>query len=195
MPGATKTLYITDPITAANEAINYTVAIVGCQTSAPVAAVIFKPSNIPSIGVNLGGGGANGAPTYMNPDDIAGVQQQAYWLNLTNTGGGAITGLTGDGVTLPDSLVDSSNNVSTITFDYATSGSWGSGVGVDTPTQRLLNGLQGATGPAAAGSEPPKLAFHNVPPGNHAVLVYAVSRRSRSRPSVTTSGRRLITLV
>src|SRR5204862_7770688 len=81
---------------------------------------------------------------YMTSNDIAGVQLQAYWINATNN-----MGATGDGVALPDSLNDSSNNVSAITFEYATSARWGSGVRTATPVERMLNGTVGAANTAA----------------------------------------------
>jgi len=168
VPGANKATYTTaDPITAANATNLYSVAIVGCQTSPPVHAVVFAPSTTPSIGISFAGGGANGAPTYILPTDIAGVQQQAYWINATNA-----TGTNTDALSLPDVLNDSSNNASTITFSFTTSGTWGAGVGSDQPVQRLLNGLAGAQN---TGNGDQTMSFHNVPAGSHALLVYSIS--------------------
>jgi len=164
VPGATKTSLTTPVVTAANASVAYQVAILGCSTSAPVRANIFTPSTVQSIGIKFTGGGANGTPNYINSDDIAGLQPQAYWMNATNSSGGA-------GNNLQDPLNDSSNNVSTITMDYATSGTWGAGVGTDTPVQRLLNGTTGAAGPGTD----QLITFHNVPAGNHALLIYSVS--------------------
>ena len=64
-------------------------------------------------------------------DDIAGIQLQAYWNNATNA-----TGTTGDGASLPDAVVDSDNQPSTITVDFMSSGEWGAGVGTDSGRAR-----------------------------------------------------------
>lgn len=181
VPGASQTSLTTDPITAANAGIVYQVAIVGCQTSPPVHAVIFTPSEPRSIGIQFTGGQANGAGAQgyprsaMTPDLIAGVQLQAYYNVVTNNT--ANTGITGDGTTQGDFLFDSFGNPATnadgtsITFEYNTSGHWGAGVGNDTPTQRLLNGIAGANGPGTDQT----LTFHGVPAGSHAVLLYSIS--------------------
>ncbi len=165
IPGATKLSYTTDPITAANATNLYSVAIVGCQTSQVVQASIFTPSSTKSIGISFVGSGANGAPTAVLPTDIMGIQPQAYWNNATNG-----SGTTGDSASEPDALVDSSNAASTITFTYATSGTWGSGAGTDTAVERMLNGLT-LSNPGA----PATYEFDNVPQGSHAVLIYVVS--------------------
>jgi hypothetical protein len=175
VPGATKGTLTTDLITTSNATIAYSVAIVGCQTSAPVHAVIFTPSTTKSIGIQFAGGGANGAPTYIQTNDIVGIQQQAFW----NSAVGA-SGASGDGTSVTnglgnaDSLTDSDGNTNAITFEYHTSGTWGAGVGTDQPVQRMLNGLVGYHGTAGATSDQ-VLTFHNVPAGNHAILIYSVS--------------------
>lgn len=167
-PGANQAIFTTDFIDASNAANVYAVQIVGCQTSAPVHAVIFTPSTTESIGVQFAGGGANGAPTYLQTNDIVGVQQQAFW-NIATNGSGS----TGDQTTLPDVLNDSSNNATTVTFSFQSSGAWGAGTGVDQPTQRLLNGLVGANGGTPLVDQ--VFTFGNVPAGKHALLVYSVS--------------------
>jgi len=154
----------------------YTVQIVGCQVSDPVQATIFTPAAPTSIGVQFWGGGANGAgpqgnvdpnrPNHLVPNDIVGVQPQAYWNVATNG-----TGLTGDGANLPDAMTDSSGKTSTVTFEFATGGTWGSGTGISTPGQIMLNGTAGSTG---VGTDQ-TYTFHNVPRGNHSVLFYCVS--------------------
>ena len=174
VPGASASSYTTPPITTADSNIVYTVQIVGCQTSTPVYAVIFTPSATKSIAINFSGGGANGAPSFLAPDDIVGVQPQAYWNNATNhtdATDNIFSGSTGDGNSLPDTLVDSDGKTSTITFEYACSGRWGSGTGTDSATQRMLNGQVGAAGTGTAQT----LTFHNVPAGSHSVLIYAVA--------------------
>jgi len=181
VPGATKPTFTTDPITTANAGIAYSVAIVGCQTSSPVHAIIFTPSTTESIGIQFAGGGANGAPSYILTNDIAGVQQQAYFNVATNG-----SGSTGDGTTLPDTLLDSSNNASSITFTFQTSGTWGAGVGTAQPTQRMLNGTVGGNGGTPLVDE--IFTFGNVPAGKHAILIYAIeppTHRQRASYSIT----------
>ena len=78
---------------------------------------------------------------HMQPDDIVGVQLQAYWINATNATPGSGTGNTGDSLTLPGALNDSDNNTSTITVDFASTAGWGAGTGTDSSLQRMLNGL------------------------------------------------------
>ena len=175
IPGATTLSYSTPPVDASVVTNDYSLAIVGCQTSQVVRASIFTPSATKSIGINFAGGNVNdtpnGTPTYMATNDIAGIQLQAYWINATNHSPGSGTGQTGDGLTLPDALNDSDNAASTITVDFASSGGWGAGVGTETPLERMLNGL--IRTPDAPGT-PGRITFGNVPAGNHAVLVYLV---------------------
>jgi len=171
--GATKPTFTTVPITTANAGAAYTLSIVGCQTSAPVHAVVFTPSTIQSVGIHFVGGGANGAPTSILTNDIVGQQLQAFWNNAQNVGSGF-----SDGTNAPSPLLDSSNNPTTITFSWSTSGTWGAGVGSDQPVQRLLNGIVG-TGEAGDNTSNPTgfinlMTFSNVPPGTHSLLVYAI---------------------
>ncbi|HEY5913327.1 MAG TPA: LamG-like jellyroll fold domain-containing protein [Verrucomicrobiae bacterium] len=170
LQGATKSTFTTVPITTANAGAAYTLSIVGCQTSAPVHAVVFTPSTIQSVGIQFAGGGANGAPTYIRTNDIAGQHLQAFWNIATNANGNVANT---NGIINP--LRDSSNNVTTITFNYATSGTWGAGVGSDQPVQRLLNGIVGSTGASGGVSTDQILTFSNVPAGTHSLLVYAIS--------------------
>lgn len=165
-PGATKTTFYTDPMDAAVATNLYSVAIVGCQTSAPVHALIFTPSATESIGFQFAGSGANGAPEYMLTNDIAGVQMQAYW-NVATNGGGS----TGDGINVPDVTIDSSNNPTPITFTFQTSGTWGAGTDITQPSGRLLDGITGSGGPGTQ-----TYTFGNVPPGStNAVIIYSVA--------------------
>jgi hypothetical protein len=163
IPGASAGSFTTEAVTAANKDILYSVAIVGCSTSAPVKANLFTPSTTKSIGMQFAGGGANGAPVYTTTNDITGVQLQAYFNAVTNLN--ANSGSTGDGLSQDLFLLNSDGAESTITFEYTSSGRWGSGVGTDSATQRLLNGTAG----------PGDFIFHNVPAGKHSLLVYAVS--------------------
>jgi hypothetical protein len=167
IPGATQKSYTTEAVTAANETNVFTVEIVGCEISTPVKAMVFTPSSTKSVGIHFLGTGANGAPTAMLPDDIAGVQPQSYWNNATNA-----IGYTGDAATLPDVLLDSTGANSTITFEFTTSGTWGAGTGDGSATQRLLNGIAGAN---AVDDGDQTMIFHNVPAGSHAVLIYSVA--------------------
>ena len=125
IPGATKATYTTDVITGANTNV-YTLQIVGCEASQPVHATVFTPSATKSIGISFGGGGANGAPTYMLTNDIAGIQPQAYWNNATNA-----IGATADGTALADALTDSDGKASPVTFEFTSNGTWGAGTGSD----------------------------------------------------------------
>jgi hypothetical protein len=193
VPGGNQSVFTTEPITALNATNVYAVQIVGCQTSAPVKAMIFTPSTTKSIGIQFGGGGANGAPEYMRTNDIAGVQQQSFW-NVAVGGSGSIGDDNNPGTAVTNALgytdyvTDSSGNTNSIMFTYATSGTWGAGVGSDQPTQRLLNGVTGAGGVATPGIDQNVYTFGNVPPGQHAILVYAVApptHRIRASYSVT----------
>ncbi|MBX3747491.1 MAG: immunoglobulin domain-containing protein, partial [Verrucomicrobiae bacterium] len=166
IPGATSASYTTPPVTAANADNVYTVQIRGCEVSLPVQAVLFTPSATRSIGISFRGGGANGSPTLMNETDVAGLHPQAYWINATGTGGGF---LPDDFSEPPIPVVDSSNAPSNITVEWASSGTWGSGTGDASSTQRMLNGLNHAN-PGTEGS----ITFANVPAGNHAVIAYFV---------------------
>jgi hypothetical protein len=161
IPGATQTIYTTTPITAANADDEYTVEIVGCpeSESARVKAHLFVPSDTKSIGLSWEGGGANGAPTPILPNDVAGIHLQAYWNNLTEPNG---TGM---------AVVDSDNQASTITITFASSGEWGAGTGNITPKQRLLNGLILAANP---GGTPGNITFSGVPAGEHSVIAYTM---------------------
>ena len=172
IPGATKTTYTTDPVTAENASDVYSVEIVGCEMSAQVKAVIFTPSSTKSIGISFQGGGANGTPTLMKTNDIAGLQPQAYWNNAQNAGTGTFPYDVTDpntGEVTTYNLMDSDNRVSDITFEFATSGAWGSGTGDASATQRMLNGLNHAQ-PGTPGT----LTFGSVPAGKHSVIAYMV---------------------
>ena len=155
--GATSLSHTTDAVSAANAGDVYTVEIVGCEVSAEVTADIFTPSATTSVGFSFHGGGANGTPTDMNEDDIAGIHPQAYWNNLA--GGSGIS----------DIIFDSDQNESFMFLEWQASGEWGAGTGSASATQRMLNGLiQNNPG------EPGTLTFGNVPDGNHSIIIYTV---------------------
>jgi hypothetical protein len=159
IPGATQLTYTTEAITTANEADEYTVEIVGCQVSDPVRATVFTPDTTLSYGISFEGGGANGSPTQILPEDIAGIHLQAYWNNFADANYATAVVLT-----------NSNNQTSDgVAVTFASSGEWGAGTGNIIPRQRLLNGLIYAN-PGTPGT----LTFTNVPAGNHSVLVYTV---------------------
>jgi hypothetical protein len=159
IPGATQLTYTTDPITTANEADEYTVEIVGCQVSDPVQAQVFTPDATVSYGVSWEGGGANGTPTQILPEDIAGIHLQAYWNNFEP-----------NNVSTNTVLTNSNNQTSDgVTVSFASSGEWGAGTGDIIPRQRLLNGLIYAN-PGSVGT----VTFSNVPAGEHSVIAYTV---------------------
>ena len=169
--GATKTSFTTAPVTTNNDNIAYSVGIVGCVTSPQVYAQLFTPSSVDSIGIQFIGGGANGAPFPLTPEQIVGQQLQAYWNEATNG-----SGSTGDGSSLPATLLDSSSNQSSITFTFASSGTWGAGTGTTTPQEILLNGISGAAAVTGANGTPGTYTFGNVPTNStNAVLIYSVS--------------------
>src|SRR5262245_39243815 len=87
IPGATKTSYTTDPITAANASDVYTVQILGRDTSSPVHGVVLTPSATKSVAVSFVGSGANGAPTTVSSNSVIGIWPQAYWNNATGASG------------------------------------------------------------------------------------------------------------
>jgi hypothetical protein len=169
IPGATKVTYTTGAVTADNSTNVYTVEIKGCEVSSPAKAVVFTPSATKSIGISFRGGGANGAPTLMNKDDIAGLQPQAYWNNTADAGTGTFPYEQGTDPVETIELVDSDNKATTITFDFQTSGTWGAGSGDASSVQRMLNGLNYANP-----GTPATLTFGNVPAGNHSVIAYFV---------------------
>ena len=161
--GAVSTSYTTDAVNSGNASDKYSVQIVGCEMSNEVVASIHDPSAHPvSIGINFNGSGANGAPTASLPTDIAGVQLQAYWNNVTQGSG------TSDEVLL-NSLGEEALGLDDyeVTLDFASGGNWGAGTGDANPTQRLLNGLIRARTDA-------HIEFQEVPDGNHTLIVYTV---------------------
>ena len=169
--GAVSTSYTTEAVNSGNVGDTYSVQIVGCEMSTEVVASIHDPSAHPvSIGLTFNGSAANGAPTYMNPTDIAGVQLQAYWNNIT-AGGGEINASGTSDTTLLNSLGEEALGLEDyeITLDFASSGNWGAGTGDANPTQRMLNGLLHSNPGAES-----HLEFQEVPDGSHTLIVYTV---------------------
>ena len=166
-----KRQYTTDAVNSGNVGDTYSVQIVGCEMSTEVVASIHDPSAHPvSIGLTFNGSAANGAPTYMNPTDIAGVQLQAYWNNIT-AGGGEINASGTSDTTLLNSLGEEALGLEDyeITLDFASSGNWGAGTGDANPTQRMLNGLLHSRPNAKSHVE-----FQEVPDGSHTLIIYTV---------------------
>lgn len=170
IPGANNASYTTPPVTAADDGAIYHArvgpATVGgtrglCETSDEVMLNIFTPSTTQSIGLSWRGGGANGAPTDMLPQDITGLHLQAYWNNLAG-GGGA----------LPNPNTSDNTPHPTITVNWATSGEWGVGTGNSSPTERMLNGM--VTSFATSEGNAQTVTLTGVPAGNHSVLLYTV---------------------
>ena len=165
--GAIQASYKTDPITAENAGDEYSVAIVGCEMSEPVKAVIFQPNSQPlSIGINFAGAGANGAPTSVESTDVGGASLQAYWNNLPPDGDGIASGL-------QDNLLNSRNENSGITVEWISGNTWGAGTGTSNTEAKLLNGLiEGGD----SEDTPSTITFTNVPNGTYSMLVYSVAR-------------------
>ena len=63
------------------------------QLSEEITLSIFTPSATTSVGFSFRGSGANGAPTNMAGDDIAGAHAQAYWNNLDGGSGDSGAGV------------------------------------------------------------------------------------------------------
>ena len=164
IPGATSASYTTAPATAGDDGALFKAVVQGRdgrQISDEVMLSIFTPSTTESIGLSWRGGGANGAPTDVLPQDITGFHPQAYWNNLA--GGSGSTNLP----------VNSRNQPHpTISVTWATSGEWGAGTGNSDPTERMLNGMCTTFGTSEAGAQ--AVTFLGVPAGTHSVLVYMV---------------------
>jgi hypothetical protein len=166
IPGATGTGFTTDPVNAENATNVYAVRMVDCETSDNVQAVLFEPSPTKSIGINFCGWDTAGMATPLQPEDIVGIQLQAYWNNApnppANVGSGTLSGV--------QALLDSDGDASAITFDWQAAAAASSGVGTNAVTDRLLNGLVGS---ADTGTN--TFTFSNVPRGSHSLIVYALA--------------------
>jgi hypothetical protein len=163
IPGATSDSYTTAPTVAADDGALFKAVVQGDgrQTSDEVMLNIFTPSTTESIGLSWRGGGANGAPTDMLPQDITGFHLQAYWNNLA--GGSATTANPRNSLNQPHP---------TISVTWATSGEWGAGTGNGDPTERMLNGMVTSFSTTEAGAQ--TVTINGVPAGSHSVLLYAV---------------------
>ena len=180
IPGATTPEYTTPALTAENSCMVYRAEVSSpreVQISNEVTASLFTPSDNRSIGLNWIGSGANGAPTEMFPEDVAGFHPQAYWNNLEGGSGDLFSNIFDpdleDDVT-PVAVDSNNEEITDISFEFAASGTWGTGTGEADATQRLLNGMAtttGSTRPIA-----PTLRFNAVPEGQHSLLIYMIQR-------------------
>ncbi|HTH49164.1 MAG TPA: LamG-like jellyroll fold domain-containing protein [Candidatus Limnocylindria bacterium] len=171
IPGANKLVYTTDAITAANDGdAYYATAKNGALVSQSdvVHVRLFTPSVTKSIGINFIGQGANGAPTAIGTNEVAGVQPQAYWNNTpTDASNGDFPATDVDGNPVP--FTDSNNaDAAPITVNFVASNRWGSGTGTDNANAKLLNGF--------LDSGDITITISGVPAGKHSVIVYGVNR-------------------
>jgi MYXO-CTERM domain-containing protein len=143
---------------------------------AVVLAVGGVASAAPFIGVNFVGGNNGGAPTALDPTDVAGVIAQANYNNVTGQ-----SGTTGP-------LVNSIGVATAVTLTFSGAGTWGSGVGTGTPNQRLMNGYVDGQD-VASGNSKNNYLFANVPSGVYNVIVYTLPDGLDGRDqSVTING-------
>lgn len=169
IPGANKTTFTTEAVTAENSTNVYALQIVGREASSAVQALVFTPSATKSVAVSFVGSGANGAPTTVDTNSIIGIFPQAYWNNTTGGTADLPVADPNTGELIP--FLNSDGKESTITFSYTSSGTWGAGTGVDEPTDRMLNGVVYDN----PGADPATFTFNNVPDGAHSVVVYMVN--------------------
>jgi hypothetical protein len=164
IPGATELSYETPPATPSSEGDSYYViarnGALGTR-SATAHIHIFTPARIKTIGINFRGGGANGAPTDLDPSDVAGVWRQAHWNNAVGDSG-ALSGAT---------LLDSDGNPSPVFVDWLTPGSWGAGLTSDIPDAKLLNGYMDPRNGNVA-----TVTFSSLQPGAYAIIAYMMNR-------------------
>jgi hypothetical protein len=162
--GANNAVYQTLPAVAGDDGAKFTAVVQspqGVQTSDEAVLSIFIPSATESIAVSFRGSGANGAPTSMLPDDIVGFQKQAYWNNVSGGSGN-----------LPAPTNSSNAAHPTVVVDWATSGEWGAGTGIEDPTGRMLNGMCASFGTTPATAQ--TITLSGVPAGRHSLLIYTV---------------------
>ncbi len=170
IPGATNETYTTPTASLADANIPFSVRVgpaklgnvVGvCEASEEALLTLFIPSGTESIGLSWRGSTANGTPTSLLPDDVAGLHPQAFWNNLSGS------------IVAPVQLITSSNRLHpTITAGWNTSGEWGIGTGTRDPTERLLNGLGTCFGTSTNTAQ--TFTFQGVPSGRHTLIIYAV---------------------
>jgi hypothetical protein len=175
--GATSASYSVSDVGADNDGTVFRaiVSTPGCEGQVSNEAVLslFSPSETVSIGLSWIGGGANGAPTSMDPTDISGFHPQAYWNNLTGGTGDDLAAVDLEG--LETAVVDSNNEaVSGVGFEFTSDGTWGVGSGTDDATQRALNGMIRTNTKDPEVDEFPELVFFGVPSGTHTLIVYSV---------------------
>jgi hypothetical protein len=162
--GANTASYVTPAVTEETDDGALFYAVVSSpkeyQVTTEAMLSVFTPSETVSLGFSFLGSGANGAPTSMLTDDIAGYQKQAYWNNISAGSG-----------SLPMPLNSNNEQDQDITVTWATSGEWGVGTRQENGDQRMLNGMDTSTSTTAPGES---ITFAGVPAGTHSVLLYTV---------------------
>jgi hypothetical protein len=164
IPGANNASYTTPAATVADDGTIFYAVVQspqGQQESDHVMLSIFTPSATESIGLSWQGAGANGTPTAIHPDDITGFHKQAYWNNISGGSG-----------TLATTTNSNDQLNPTVAVNWATSGEWGAGTDANTPTGRMLNGIDTVTGTDSNTAS--TVTFSGVPSGIHSLLIYTV---------------------
>ncbi len=115
------------------------------------------------ISVNFPGGHEFGAPSYLAPEEIAGVTTLSNWNNIAG----------GDVNNARDAaLTDYQAQSTPVTIYYDADENWGSGAGTATPDQKMLNGTLGISND---GHYRP-LLLNNVPNRAYKLIMYNVQR-------------------
>ena len=144
------------------------------QLSEEITLSIFTPSATTSVGFSFRGSGANGAPTNMAGDDIAGAHAQAYWNNLDGGSGDSGAGVyDAETEASEGTAVDSNNEATNVGLEFTTSGTWGAGSRTSSGTGRMLNGYVRTFG-SYENDDPSELVVYGLPAGTHSLLVYTV---------------------
>ncbi|NBQ24092.1 MAG: hypothetical protein EBU26_07465 [Verrucomicrobia bacterium] len=144
------------------------------ELSQEIVLNIFAPSATTSVGFAWRGGGANGAPTNMGPEDIAGAHAQAYWNNLDGGSGDSGIGVFDPETGASEGIAVDSNNADTnVGIEFTTSGTWGAGTRTSNPTGRMLNGYVRTYGDYEADTSS-EMIIYGLPAGTHSLLIYTV---------------------
>ena len=144
------------------------------QLSEEITLSIFTPSATTSVGFSFRGSGANGAPTNMAADDIAGAHAQAYWNNLDGGSGDSGAGVyDAETEASEGTATDSNNEATNVGLEFTTSGTWGAGSRTSSGTGRMLNGYVRTFG-SYENDDPAELVIYGLPAGTHSLLVYTV---------------------
>ncbi len=144
------------------------------QLSEEITLSIFTPSATTSVGFSFRGSGANGAPTNMAGDDIAGAHAQAYWNNLDGGSGDSGAGVyDAETEASEGTATDSNNEATNVGLEFTTSGTWGAGSRTSSGTGRMLNGYVRTFG-SYENDDPAELVVYGLPAGTHSLLLYTV---------------------